>query len=92
MKKCPHCDRIYNNNDFYCLNDNYRLVVYTDEQMEQDQKRRLQPSNIPKCPTCNSHNVKKITNTSKVVYGALFGLFSKTARSQFKCNNCGYMW
>lgn len=48
--------------------------------------------NKPKCPTCGSTNVNKISTTSKVVGATMFGLFSKTARSQFKCNSCGYKW
>lgn len=48
--------------------------------------------NKPKCPTCNSTNVKKISTMSKVTGATMFGLFSKTARSQFQCNNCGYKW
>lgn len=48
--------------------------------------------NIPKCPTCNSTNIEKISATSKVVGAVAFGLFSKTARSQFKCKNCGAKW
>lgn len=48
--------------------------------------------NKPKCPTCGSINIKKISGTSKVAGAVAFGLFSKTARSQFKCENCGYKW
>jgi hypothetical protein len=48
--------------------------------------------NIPKCPTCGSTNISKISAVSKVAGVATFGLLSKTARSQFKCNNCGYKW
>lgn len=48
--------------------------------------------NIPKCPTCGSTNIEKISTTSKVVGAAMFGLLSKTAKSQFKCKNCGYKW
>lgn len=48
--------------------------------------------NIPKCPTCQSTNIKKISTASKVVGGAFFGLFSKNVRSQFECVNCGYKW
>lgn len=48
--------------------------------------------NIPKCPTCNSTKIKKISATKKVAHGLAFGLFSKTAFSQFECNNCGYKW
>ncbi len=47
---------------------------------------------IPKCPTCSSTNVQKISGTAKAVGAVTFGLFSKTARSQFRCNNCGYKW
>lgn len=41
------------------------------------------------CPYCNSTNVKKISTTSKVAYGATFGIFaaSKIA-NQWHCNNC----
>lgn len=52
--------------------------------------RELQ--NKPKCPTCNSTNVKKISTISKVAGASMFGLLSKTVRSQFKCENCGYKW
>ncbi len=48
--------------------------------------------NKPKCPTCGSTNITKISTTSKVAGAVAFGLFSKTAKSQFKCNNCGYKW
>lgn len=48
--------------------------------------------NVPKCPTCGSTNIEKISVSSKVVGAGLFGLFSKTARSQLRCNNCGYKW
>ena len=48
--------------------------------------------NIPKCPTCGSANIKKIPTLSKITGAALFGLFSKTARSQFECQNCHYKW
>ena len=42
-----------------------------------------------KCPYCGSFNTKKISTTSKVAYGATFGIFaaSKIA-NQWHCNNC----
>lgn len=51
-----------------------------------------QQSAKPKCPHCGDTNIHKISATSKVVHGAAFGLFSKTARSQFECGNCGFKW
>lgn len=48
--------------------------------------------NQPKCPTCGSTNIEKISTTKKAAGGFMFGLFSKTARSQFACKDCGYKW
>lgn len=68
----------------------------TREQMnlnnEAERLNRLAQQNKPKCPTCSSTSVKKISTMSKVAGATMFGLFSKTARSQFKCENCGYKW
>lgn len=63
-------------------------------QQEQSDAIRKQEreSNKLHCPMCNSTKVKKISGTAKVAGAAMFGLFSKTARSQFKCENCGYKW
>jgi len=46
----------------------------------------------PECPTCHSKNVRKISVAKRVVFAGTFGLFSKTARSQFECKDCGYKW
>lgn len=43
----------------------------------------------PHCPICGSPDIEKITLAQKAFGGFMFGLFSKTAKSQFKCNNCG---
>lgn len=50
------------------------------------------PINIPKCPTCESTNIEKITAGQKALGAIGFGLLSKTARSTFKCKNCGHKW
>lgn len=55
-------------------------------------QRHKESKTQPKCPTCKSTNIGKISTTSKVAGATMFGLFSKTAKSQFKCNNCGYKW
>lgn len=64
----------------------------TPEQIAYNNSVARELLNKPKCPTCGSTNVKKISGTAKVAGAAMFGLFSKTARSQFKCDNCGYKW
>ena len=50
-----------------------------------------QPSG-PRCPTCQSTNIQKISLASKAVGGYMFGIFSSNVRNTFKCNNCGYKW
>lgn len=56
------------------------------------QSKSVTVQNVPKCPTCGSTNIEKISTLSKAAGAYMFGLLSKTARSQFKCKNCGYKW
>lgn len=68
------------------------------EQESQEWRRQKRLNEIfnqtytPKCPVCGSPNIHKISVTKRVVSGAAFGLFSKTARSQWECSNCGNKW
>jgi len=48
--------------------------------------------NIPKCITCGSTNVQKISSGKKVLGGIAFGLFSSDVRNTMCCNNCGCKW
>lgn len=54
--------------------------------------KQTSPNLKPKCPTCNSTNLKKISTASKVVNSAVFGLFGTKRHKTFHCNNCGYEW
>ena len=49
----------------------------------------INQSNQPKCPTCGSVNIRKISNLSKAGSVALFGIFSQKVKKQWHCNNCG---
>lgn len=55
-------------------------------------KNSTKQANVPKCPTCNSTNIEKISLTKKAVGGALFGLFSSDVRKMMHCKNCGAKW
>lgn len=62
-------------------------------QVEQQKSNAAQvQNNLPKCPTCGSTNIKKISASRKMLGAIGFGLLSKTARSQWECNNCGNKW
>ncbi len=66
--------------------------IIQDKQKQAEEQTRQDAINIPKCPTCKSTDIKKITATSKIAGAIGFGLLSKTAKSQFECKNCGYKW
>lgn len=65
------------------------IQKHNDELLEND---KVKHANVPKCPTCQSINLKKITITSKAMNTALFGLFGTKRHKTFHCNSCGYEW
>lgn len=50
------------------------------------------PQYIPKCPTCGSPNIKKISATKRWVGVGLFGLASSDVGKTMQCEDCGYKW
>lgn len=46
--------------------------------------------NTPRCPTCNSTNVQKISVAKKATGFALVGIFSSNFGKTMQCKNCGY--
>lgn len=48
--------------------------------------------NRPKCPTCGSVNIEKISAGKKVAGSLLFGLFSSDVRNTMHCKDCGAKW
>ena len=48
--------------------------------------------NVPKCPTCQSTNIKKVSTASKAGSVFMWGLFSQKIKKQWHCKNCGYEW
>ena len=61
-------------------------------QIEQQKSNKSQNNNQPKCPTCGSNNIEKISVTKKALGGAVFGLFSSDVRNSMHCKNCGAKW
>ena len=48
--------------------------------------------NMPKCPTCASTDLRKISTMSKIADTAMFGLLGTKRHKTFHCNHCGYEW
>ena len=72
-----------------------------DHREEDMSKRRIQIAKKmnyaetfvgPKCPTCQSTNIRKISGLESGVSIAMLGVFSKKINKTFKCNSCGYTW
>lgn len=53
---------------------------------------REEQSRVPKCPTCQSTNIRKMSGVETGTSIWAFGLFSRKINKTFKCNNCGYTW
>jgi hypothetical protein len=64
----------------------------TPQQIAQANAQAQEWLNKPKCPTCGSLKVEKISTGKKVFGGAMFGLFSSDVRNTMHCKNCGYKW
>ena len=60
--------------------------------MTRMEKQQAQRANVPKCPTCGSTNVEKISTAQKAFGFALVGLFSSNLGKTMHCKNCGYKW
>lgn len=86
------CDKCGNTTYLEAENEFEKVIIckkcakgYVVEQ----KKERPQP-NIPKCPICQSTNLKKITATQKAAKIAAFGIFGMGDNGKvWKCNNCG---
>lgn len=69
-----------------------KLSQFKTQLQQQESSKRVEEDNLPKCPTCGSTNIEKISLGKKAVGGALFGLFSSNVRKTMHCKNCGYKW
>lgn len=48
--------------------------------------------NKPKCPTCGSTNIYKITSIDRAMSFSFWGFGSSKLGKTMGCNNCGYKW
>ena len=51
-----------------------------------------QTDNIPKCPTCGSIDIKKISGAKRWLTTGVFGLASSDVGKTMQCNSCGAKW
>lgn len=56
------------------------------------QTKAVEENSVPKCPTCNSTKLSKISSLSKASSVVMFGLLSQKVKKTWHCDNCGYEW
>ena len=102
-KYCPDCMVSFSNTDTVCTKCGKSLVnsngktsgkmIYCESGQyiikKQDVNHKPKVEYIPRCPLCQSPNIKQISAVKRAAHGYAFGLFSNTARSQWECLNCG---
>ncbi|WP_418966745.1 zinc-ribbon domain-containing protein [Butyribacter intestini] len=59
---------------------------------QQESSKPKEEYNKPKCPTCGSTNLSKVSTMSKAGSVFMWGLFSQKVKKTWHCNNCKYEW
>ena len=69
-----------------------KIRRYLEKETEQAEIEAAKPKYTPRCPTCHSPNIHKVSTTAKLVDAAVWGLLARKPRVQFHCDDCGYEW
>ena len=84
---------LYNREADMKIRADYEKIHERNLKATQLREAGIESENIPKCPTCGSTNIHKISGANKVTKGTLFGLFAVGKISKtFQCDNCKYEW
>lgn len=62
------------------------------EQEKQLGEKNNKVDNTPKCPHCQSTNIKKISGLNRGMSIVMLGIFSNKINKNFECKKCGYTW
>lgn len=69
----------------------YQLKMSQFKAQVKQQESRVE-ENKPRCPTCGSTNIQKISGTKRWFSTGLFGLASSDIGKSMCCKKCGYKW
>lgn len=102
--KCPNCSSLISETSRICPDCGFDRIGSYLLQLEKEKQSKVidythnyEPinnniPNVPKCPTCSSTDIKKISGLSKAGSVAMWGIFSRKVHKQWHCNNCGSEW
>lgn len=80
------------NEEMYNVRTNKTPISTTVSSSPKKTEKKESNTYVPKCPTCGSPDIEKISMGKKAVGGVLFGLLSSDVRKTMHCKNCGYKW
>ncbi len=70
-----------------------KMSQFRNQLQQQKQiKQAKEESSKPRCPHCNSTDIKSVSALNRGASIALWGIFSKKINKSFECRNCGYTW
>ena len=68
-------------------------VLQRKAQQKMIEKEQIEKQqNTPKCPTCGSTNIEKISAGKKAIGFVAVGVFSSNFGKTMHCKQCGYKW
>lgn len=70
----------------------YKALQRKAQQKMIEKEQIEKQQNTPKCPTCGSTNIEKISTTKKAVGFVAVGIFSSNFGKTMHCKQCGYKW
>ena len=87
-------------NEYVIPNDDFEVVCFkcgvkhtSSVIVKETEPVKSQPvCNIPKCPTCGSPQIERISTLTKATSFGFFGVFSRDFNKTFHCKKCNYRW
>lgn len=84
------CAKKFGNNQF--SEEMYNARIEHSRSNTHASKQKKEETNIPKCPTCGSTKIRKISGTKRTASILSFGILSNNIGKTYECLNCKYKW
>lgn len=105
--KCPKCFSLISETERACPNCGFDEISSYLLELERERLSKIidhtngynpiilksfMDPNLPKCPTCQSTNINKISELSRIGSILIWGRLSPKIYRQWHCDNCGNEW
>ena len=84
------CAKKFGNNQF--SEEMYNARIEHSRSNTHASKQKKEETNVPKCPTCGSTKIRKISGTKRAASILGFGILSNNIGKTYECLNCKYKW